>query len=106
MSRPELCVCGEPNEFCTCEPPMANTTTEISRPVKCDLCWSGGIIKAAVVDGKLEGSPVWAFMCAYHWGSKGVGRLGLGLGQRLVVRASKDSKGLLLDGAAALHAQK
>lgn len=52
----------------------------------CDLCQAFGRAPAkAVVDGKTKQGP-WAFMCAEHWASYGVGRLGTGYGQKLLLK--------------------
>jgi hypothetical protein len=42
----------------------------------------------AVIDGRTVAGP-WAFMCQRHWEEYGVGRLGTGFGQRLVVEEER-----------------
>lgn len=60
---------------------------EVARIPACDVCKyeDGRDNVPAVVDGKTTRGP-WANMCERHWGSHGVGRLGTGFGQRLVLR--------------------
>lgn len=60
---------------------------EVATIPDCDVCKyeerREGV--PAVIDGKTTRGP-WANMCERHWGSHGVGRLGTGFGQRLVLR--------------------
>jgi len=49
----------------------------------CDIC--RGATVPAVYDGRTVHGP-WAYMCEAHWAEHGVGRLGTGYGQRLVVK--------------------
>lgn len=92
------CLCGEPISFCICPAATHGTTVKISRPVRCEPCWDMSVIKASVVYGKAKAAPRWAFFCAFHWASKGAGRLGSGSGQRLILEAPKDSTAPTLDG--------
>ena len=57
---------------------------EIRKSVDCDFCKEKGKKLAAVYDGKTIYGP-WAYMCEEHFKAKGAG-LGLGIGQRLIVR--------------------
>lgn len=52
-----------------------------------------GCSLAAIVDGKTKEGP-WAYMCAGCWSSRGVGRLGVGRGQLLVVVRPGDKFGV------------
>lgn len=74
-----------------------STEVRISKPKDCDLCreeskhlaMSGVVdpefrIERATVDGRMV-SGQWANMCDDHWELYGVGRLGTGYGQRLIV---------------------
>lgn len=58
---------------------MSEQVTIAHRP-KCDFC-----DEPAMYDGKLAGFSSWAYMCKYHWHDRGVGILGTGYGQRLIV---------------------
>lgn len=49
----------------------------------CDFC-----DRTARYDGKTIMGP-WANMCQKHWDKHGVGRLGTGYGQRLLLRKKK-----------------
>lgn len=62
-------------------------SVEVSVIPPCDLCGHFGVnpVKPAAVDGAMrQGS--WANMCSEHWSEYGVGRLGTGLGQQLILR--------------------
>ena len=48
----------------------------------CDICGDGKT--PAVIDGKTVHGP-WAYMCKRHWTTEGIGRLGTGYGQRLLL---------------------
>ena len=65
--------------------PNNHTTVEVDVLPDCDFCGS-----PASVDGATRpsswGRGQWANMCERHWANEGVGRLGLGQGQRLVLR--------------------
>lgn len=63
------------------------TNTEVVVEVipLCDLCFSSRT--PAVYDGKTKSGP-WAYMCEPHFHQCGVG-LGVGKGQRLVLRGSE-----------------
>lgn len=52
----------------------------------CDVCPTRGVSPAgeASYDGKTVYGP-WAYMCEPCWAAVGVGRLGTGYGQRLVL---------------------
>lgn len=63
---------------------MSTQVTVASLP-ECDLCKSEGKPpEQASYDGKTVFGP-WAFMCESHWLLVGVGQLGTGYGQKLVV---------------------
>lgn len=54
----------------------------------CDLCKGSGKVNDAVYDAKTTLGP-WAYLCAAHWNSHAaVHKLGTGIGQRLLLRAS------------------
>lgn len=48
----------------------------------CDL---GPCPKPATYDARMKGGTAWAYLCDDHFAIKGAG-LGLGIGQRLIVR--------------------
>lgn len=50
----------------------------------CDFCKMISEEKPARYDGR-TGSGHWAYMCEAHWKIHGIGTLGTGHGQRLVV---------------------
>ena len=54
------------------------TKAEMARIPSCDFCYAD-----ACYDGKTTAGP-WAYMCETHWEKYGLGRIGLGFGQRLV----------------------
>jgi hypothetical protein len=58
---------------------MSDKATVATIPV-CDLCHSA----PAAVDGKTKFGP-WANMCSWCWSTHGVGKLGTGFGQALVL---------------------
>ena len=60
------------------------TVAEVARIPSCDFCNSD-----AVYDGKMQRRSSWAYMCEPHWVIFGIGELGLGLGQRLVLAGDK-----------------
>jgi hypothetical protein len=63
------------------------TIAEVSKIPNCDLCKKMGRGEnPASYDGAIRtnGNP-WAFMCEECWTLFGTGKLGLGLGQRLVL---------------------
>ena len=60
------------------------TTATVARIPSCDFCKA-----PAKYDSKMRTRSSWAFMCEGHWTVFGVGRLGLGLGQRLILPADK-----------------
>jgi len=94
----QRCLCGEPISFCICPSASAENTAKISRPVRCEICWESSVLKSSVVYGKVKDGSRWVFFCAFHWALKGVGELGSGSGQRLVLEAPKDSTAAMLDG--------
>ena len=63
--------------------------TEVVVPVlpPCDYCVEHGKDTPAHFDGKTVYGP-WANMCTYHFREFGIG-LGLGIGQRLIVKESE-----------------
>lgn len=60
---------------------MAETVV-VARIPKCDLCTT----EDAVYDSKMKGTTAWAFLCQTCWDRVGVGRLGTGYGQRVVLK--------------------
>lgn len=56
-------------------------TAKVAVIPTCDVCKTF----PAVYDGKTVHGP-WAYMCQACWDEIGIGRLGTGFGQRLVVR--------------------
>jgi len=60
-------------------------TATVAKLPPCDMCRDGTL---AEYDTKTRFGP-WANLCADHWRLDGVGRLGTGYGQRLVLRASE-----------------
>ena len=70
---------------------MSDTETIVDEIPKCDFArlHSASLDTAATVDGKTLAGP-WAFMCERHFQVYGVG-LGLGKGQRLVLRSNDDN---------------
>lgn len=62
---------------------MSTEVTVASLP-DCDLCTAKGVTTPAVYDGKTVQGP-WAYMCESHWKRFGVGQLGTGFGQRLIL---------------------
>jgi len=56
------------------------TTTQVAALPKCDLCQNAD----AQFDGKTTFGP-WAYMCDECWTTNGVGKLGMGYGQKLEV---------------------
>lgn len=59
------------------------TEVKVATLPPCDVCQDG---TPAQYDAKTNGGP-WAYLCDPHFVSLTNGRLGTGLGQRLVVRA-------------------
>jgi hypothetical protein len=55
-------------------------TAVVGRIPDCDICKA----RPAVYDGKTNRGP-WAYMCEDCWQVHGIGRLGLGFGQRLIL---------------------
>lgn len=61
------------------------TVAYISEPRMCDICkMNGDATVPADFDAATKMGP-WAAMCSTHFGLYGFGRLGVGVGQRLVV---------------------
>lgn len=52
----------------------------------CDLCEAEGRQRVATYDARIKGGTAWGYLCDDHFATKGAG-LGLGIGQRLIVRA-------------------
>ncbi len=61
-----------------------HTEVEVERLPACDICSQQGQHAKAHYDGKTLMGP-WGYMCKPHFEALGVG-LGLGRGQRLIVR--------------------
>lgn len=59
-------------------------TVKVSQLPTCDVCKLDGADTPAAYDGRTVMGP-WAYMCEAHWQSHGVGQLGTGSGQRLVL---------------------
>lgn len=59
---------------------------EVSEIPLCDICQK----RPAWCDGKMEMGP-WAYMCEVCWLQHGVGKLGTGYGQKLVLRGGDAS---------------
>lgn len=55
------------------------TIARMSKIPNCDFCGD-----KAEYDAKTKFGP-WAYMCGTHWHLSGLGQLGLGRGQRLVL---------------------
>jgi len=65
------------------------TEVTVRRLPDCDVCkfeTPGEKPRPAAYDGKTIHGP-WANMCEEHWKSHGVGRLGTGFGQRLILKS-------------------
>lgn len=60
-----------------------STEVEVAVIPPCDICKS----KLAAYDGKTIHGP-WAYMCEGCWSWHGVGKLGTGYGQRLILRGT------------------
>lgn len=65
-----------------------STEVEVAVLPDCIFCKERGETTPAEYDGKTQFGP-WANMCDFHWRAFGVGRLGTGFGQRLILRGSK-----------------
>lgn len=61
-----------------------STTATVARIPSCDFCKA-----PAKFDSKMRDRSSWAYMCEPHWHILGIGRLGLGLGQRLITPADQ-----------------
>ena len=68
------------------ETPLPHTEAEVLELPNCEFCADGKT--PATYDGKTTFAGKWAYMCEVHFQQFGVG-LGLGKGQRLVVKAQK-----------------
>jgi hypothetical protein len=55
---------------------------EVREFPQCAMCSKPSL---AAYDSKTKMGP-WGYLCEKHWRSHGVGRLGTGFGQRLVLR--------------------
>lgn len=60
------------------------TVARVTSLPDCDLCTAAGQTTKAAYDAKTLMGP-WAYMCEQHFQSHGMGRIGTGWGQRLVV---------------------
>lgn len=60
---------------------MMSEEVKMAKMPRCDLCMDGTL---AAFDGKTKMGP-WAYMCEEHWKELGIGQLGTGYGQRLVL---------------------
>jgi hypothetical protein len=60
------------------------TEVQVAEIPNCDLCPKGKELPAEY-DGRTAMGP-WAFMCGGCWSRYGVGQLGTGYGQRLILR--------------------
>lgn len=65
---------------------------EVLRLPPCDICTAENriVIRPADYDGRLKGQTAWAYMCEAHWRSHGIGNLGTGYGQKLVLKEKKE----------------
>lgn len=61
------------------------TTAEVFRLPDCDICSDG---TPASYDSKIKGATAWAYLCQTCYDRVGIGTLGIGLGQRLVVKGA------------------
>lgn len=61
---------------------------EVLEIPNCDLCPTIPGTPAKY-DGKMKGRSSWAYMCQKHWDSDGIGELGTGRGQELVLKETK-----------------
>jgi hypothetical protein len=65
-----------------------STKVEVATLPECDICTSEGLPGVvAYVDGRMRRGS-WAYMCKAHWKAYGVGQLGTGSGQELVLRGA------------------
>ena len=62
-----------------------HTEVEVAEIPPCDFCGETNVVTPAVVDGRTVYGP-WANMCERHFRVHGMGKLGLGIGQRLKLR--------------------
>ena len=58
----------------------------VDRLPNCDICSAQQVARTAQYDAKLNFGSSWANLCQEHFETFGLG-LGLGVGQRLVVRS-------------------
>lgn len=65
---------------------------EVLRLPPCDICTAENriVIRPADYDGRLKGQTAWAYMCEAHWRTHGIGNLGTGYGQKLVLKEKKE----------------
>lgn len=63
---------------------LGRTEVEVSQLPLCQFTHTDDEPVRAAYDGKTKEGP-WAYMCEWHFSQRGVG-LGLGKGQRLIVR--------------------
>jgi hypothetical protein len=60
-------------------------TVTVTKAPPCDVCADAGQDVPAAYDAKTIFGP-WGYLCERHWRAFGVGHLGAGLGQRLIVK--------------------
>ncbi len=60
------------------------SSVEVLTLPECDFC-----AEPAAYDGRMRVGP-WAYMCERHWEIHGVGQLGTGHGQRLILKEDDD----------------
>ena len=60
------------------------TEVKVASIPDCDVCASEAKTTPAAYDGRMVSGP-WAYMCERHWAMFGVGQLGTGYGQRLIL---------------------
>jgi len=62
------------------------TTAEVIRLPKCDFCEND-----AEYDAQMQGHTMWANYCENHFRTNSIGRLGMGLGQKLILVREEQS---------------
>ena len=60
------------------------TVARVPHLPTCDMCKE----HPAAYDARMRRSRAWAFLCEGCWTRYGIGRLGTGYGQRLIVRTA------------------
>ena len=65
---------------------------EVLKLPQCDICLAEGRNEfvPAGYDGRTRMGSRWAYMCEEHWRSHGIGKLGTGYGQKLVLKEKKE----------------